>query len=111
MVQAGYPEEAEPIVTQLLDEVAAGPQPRELEATLHLLNAEIHQARRTPEDLNLALAEYMKSLDPGQSPTPAVQLRLIQIDVQLGQFDRALERIEQLLRSGQGGPRPNTWRS
>ena len=58
MVQAGYPEEAEPIVTQLLTQVAQSQQPRELEGTLHLLNGEIHQARRTPEDLKTAVAEY-----------------------------------------------------
>ena len=104
MVQAGYPEEAEPIVNQLLTEVELGRQPRALAGTLHLLNAEIHQARRTPKDLSLALTEYLKSVDAGQQPTAAVQLRLIQLDVQLGNVDRALKRITQLRELEQGGP-------
>ena len=39
MVQAGYPEEAEPIVAALAEAVRAGTDPRELEGTLHLLAA------------------------------------------------------------------------
>ena len=48
ILQAGYPEEAEPIVAGLLRDVAAGNGPRELEAGLYLLSGEIHQSRRTP---------------------------------------------------------------
>ncbi len=104
MVQAGYPEEAEPIVTQLLTQVAQSQQPRELEGTLHLLNGEIHQARRTPEHLKTAVAEYKKSIAAGQIPTPAVQLRLAQLEIQLNQPDAALKRIDALRNVGLGGP-------
>lgn len=104
MVQAGYPEEAQPIVDQLLVQVAQGRQPRELEGTLHLLSGEIHQARRSPDDLKRALSEYERSIGAGQKATPAVQLRLAQIDVQLGHADEALKRIETLRTQGQGGP-------
>ncbi len=45
ILQAGYPEEAEPIVAALLRQVAAGNAPRELEAGLYLLSGEIHQSR------------------------------------------------------------------
>ena len=104
MVQAGYPEEAEPIVTHLFQEVGEGRQPRTLEGTLHLLNAEIHQARRTPEELKKALAEYDRSIAAGQPVNSAMQLRLAQIDVQLGHPEGALKRIEALRTQGQGGP-------
>jgi|GEM_PF-883844 len=104
MVQAGYPEEAEPIVTQLLEQIAKGKQSRELEGTLHLLNGEIHQARHGTEDLRKALVEYEKSTRSGASPTPAVQLRLAQIEVQLSRHDDALKRIDALRKANLGGP-------
>ena len=104
MVQAGYPEEAEPIVAHLFQEIGEGRQPRILEGTLHLLNAEIHQARRTPEELKKAVAEYDRSIAAGQPVNSAMQLRLAQIDVQLGHPDQALKRLETLRAQGQGGP-------
>ena len=102
MVQAGYPEEAEPIVNFLKSEINAGHVSHDLEPTLHLLAGEISQARRTPEDLKKALAEYDHSY-AGKAAPAAVQLRMAQIDVQLGQPERALQRIEQLRATGQGG--------
>lgn len=104
MVQAGYPEEAEPIVSTLLDQIAQGRQSSDLEGTLHLLRGEIHQARRTPEELRLALAEYRKAVDSGIRLTPPVQLRLAQIEVQLGRPEDGLKRIESLRKEAQGGP-------
>jgi predicted Zn-dependent protease len=102
MVQAGYPEEAEPIVSHLSSEIAAGRVSRDLEPTLHLLGGEILQARRRPEDLKRALGEYDRSYT-GKVPPATVQLRMAQIDVQLGQPEQALKRIDQLRASGQGG--------
>jgi len=102
MVQAGYPEEAEPVVNHLLNEMAQGRVTRELEGTLHLLSGEIHQSRRSPNDLKKALAEYDRSYQ-GKNAPAAVQLRMAQIDVELGQPDRALKRIEELRAQGQGG--------
>jgi predicted Zn-dependent protease len=104
MVQAGYPEEAEPIVAHLFQEIGKGRQPETLAGTLHLLSAEIHQARRTPEELNKALAEYDRSIAAGQPANAAIQLRLAQIDAQLGRPEQALKRIESLRAQGQGGP-------
>lgn len=104
MVQAGYPEEAEPIVVQLMSDVTAGRQPRELEGTLHLLRAEIYQSRRSEKDLTKAIAEYVKATKTGQKNSSAIQLRLAQIDVQLGKPERALLRIEGLRKAGQGLP-------
>jgi cellulose synthase operon protein C len=103
ILQAGYPEEAEPIVTALFQEVAQGNASRDLEAALHLLNGELHQAKRTPEDLKMAVAEFDKALASEQTPTASVVLRLAQIDVQLGQHDRALKRLDDLRTQGKGG--------
>ncbi len=103
IVQAGYAEEAEPIVNNLMNLVAQGQAPRDFEATLHLLNGQIHQARQaTPDDLKKALSEYEKSY-AGKDAPPSVQLHMAQIDVQLGQPDRALKRIAALRSRGEGG--------
>src|SRR5262249_20932536 len=92
------------IVDSLLDQVAKGRQPRDMEATLHLLAGEIHQARRGPENLKQALAEYEKSTAGGKTTTAAVQLRLAQIEVQLGRPADARKRMQALRQQGQGGP-------
>ena len=103
MVQAGYPEEAEPIVNHLSREIAQGRMPRDMEATLHLLNGEIHQARReSPAELKQALAEYERSYEGKVAPA-SVQLRMAQIDVQLNQRDKALQRIQSLRSLNQAG--------
>jgi cellulose synthase operon protein C len=94
ILQAGYPEEAEPIVVALLRQVASGNAPREMEAGLYLLSGEIHQSRRTPDDLNKAVGYFEKALATGRDPSANVVLRLAQIDVQMGQYDRALARID-----------------
>ena len=103
VVQAGYPEEAEPIVNHLLAELSAGRVSKDLEGTLHLLRGEIFQARRTPDDLRKALAEYARSYD-GKSVPPAVMLRMAQIDGQLGQPGQAIRRIEAMRAKNVGGP-------
>jgi predicted Zn-dependent protease len=104
MVQAGYPEEAEPIVLHLFQEIDQGRQPGALAGTLHLLSAEIHQARRTPDELKKALAEYDQAIAAGQPMNAAMQLRRAQIDVQLGQPEQALKRLETMRSQGQAGP-------
>lgn len=103
MVQAGYPEEAEPIVNHLLAEMAQNRMPRELEGSLHLLNGEIHQVRRSPGDMKKALAEYEQSYGGGKTAPAAVDLRMAQIDLQLGNADAALQRINRVRAGGQGG--------
>lgn len=103
MVQAGFPEEAEPIVNFLLGEVSAGRLSRDLEGTLLMLSGEILQARRSPEDLAQALAAYDRST-AGKPAPAAAHLRMAQIDIQLGRPEEALKRIEKLRATGKGGP-------
>jgi cellulose synthase operon protein C len=100
ILQAGYPEEAEPIVTALSRQVAAGNAPREMEAGLFLLSGEIHQSRRTPDDLNKAVGFFEKALATGRETSANVVFRLAQIDVQTGQFDRALARLDAMKTQG-----------
>ncbi len=104
VVQAGYPEDAEPIVARMLQGVQEGKFPRTLEGTLHLLNGEIHQARKLPADLKKAIEEYGRAFANGQDPTPAVELRLAQIEVMLGRPADALKRIDWLASKGKAGP-------
>lgn len=104
IVQAGYPEEAEPIVAKLLAGVAKGDLPRELSRTLHLLKAEIHQARRSPEQLRMARDEFAKAVAEGQPLTPALQLRLAQIDLQLGDRAQGMGRLAKLKGDPAAGP-------
>ena len=68
------------------------------------MSGEIHQARRTPDDLNKAVADFEKGLATGQEASATVVLRLAQIDVQLGQHDRALARVDALQAQGKGSP-------
>jgi cellulose synthase operon protein C len=104
ILQAGYPEEAEPIVMSLESEIARGQAPSELSGALHLLRGEIFQAKRTPEDLSRAVAAFDQAIAAGQEATATAALRLAQIDVQLGNYVRALARIDTLKASGKGGP-------
>jgi predicted Zn-dependent protease len=104
MVQAGYPEEAEPIVTKLLEGVSQAKLPRDLEGILHLVNGEIHQLRRSPQDLRIARAEYEKAIRAGQPENEALQLRMAQVDVGLGQPEAGARRIEAVKSGQQGGP-------
>ena len=102
MVQGGYPEDAAPIVAGLLAEVESGKRPKELAGTLHLLSAEIHQAARSPEELKKAISEYNRSFQLGQKQTPAVHLRLAQIEIMLGRSADALKRIDTMTKAGFG---------
>ena len=104
LIQAGYPEQAEPIVAELKTASAAGALPADLAPTLHLLTAEIHQARRTPADLEKARDAYEAALAAGQPDTPALQLRMAQIDVMRGKPQEGLDRIKKLRGQKAGGP-------
>ena len=104
MVQGGYPEYAEPIVGDLLAGVESGRLPREMASVLYLVSAEIHQARRSPEELSKAIEAYQKAFVHGQKPTAAVQLRLAQIELMLDRPDNALARLAAMDRAGMGGP-------
>ena len=104
ILQAGYPEEAEPIVAALSRQVAAGNAPREIEAGLFLLSGEIHQARHTADDMNKAVGYFEKALATGRETSANVVLRLAQIDVQMGQYDRALARVDAMNAQGAKSP-------
>jgi cellulose synthase operon protein C len=104
VLQAGYPEEAEPIISSLFQQVAAGNAPRELSAALYLLRGEVFQARRSPENLKKAASDFEKALAAGPESSATVLVRLAQIDVQLGEYDRAIARIDSLDRQGKGTP-------
>lgn len=101
VLQAGYPEEAEPIIAMLSKAVERGEAPAALAGTLHLLTGEIHQARRTPEDLKIAQAEFAKS-GGGDAGAAGVVLRMAQIDSQLGHADQAIKRIDAATAKGLG---------
>jgi predicted Zn-dependent protease len=102
IIQAGYPEQAEPIIGALLQQSSSGTIPREQTAALYVLSGERYQARRTPADLNKALVEFNKALAASPETSANVVVRLAQIDVQLGQFERALARIDALRQAGKG---------
>jgi tetratricopeptide (TPR) repeat protein len=104
ILQAGYPEEAEPIVARLMQELKTGTAPKELAGPVHLLRGELYQARRTPDDLVRAAAEFDRALALGPESSTPVVVRLAQIDVQLGRHDKALERIDALRAQGKGSP-------
>ena len=104
VVQAGYPEDAEPMVNRMLEEVKLGRLPKALDGTLHLLSGEIHQARRSPKDLKKAVEEYGRAFGQGQDATPAVELRLAQIEIMLGRPADALKRIDWLVSKDKAGP-------
>ena len=66
ILQAGYPEEAEPIVEALFRQLEQGTMPAELGGTLHQIRGEIYQARRGPGDLERAAQEFEKASASGQ---------------------------------------------
>src|SRR5271157_4558287 len=104
ILQAGYPEEAEPILKALFRQLAEGTIPPELKGTLHQISGELYQARHGSGDLQRAAQEFQKAAALEQGGGPAVALRQAQIEVQLGHHDEALARIDRLRASGQGGP-------
>ncbi|MBV8487282.1 MAG: tetratricopeptide repeat protein [Planctomycetaceae bacterium] len=104
ILQAGYPEMAEPIVEALFHRLDQGAIPREVQGTLHQIKGEIHQARRGPGDLEKAAQEFERAAALEQGETSVAGLRLAQIDVQMNRPDVALERLKRLRESGRGGP-------
>jgi predicted Zn-dependent protease len=104
MVHGGYPEYAEPIVTALLAEVDAGKLGKDMAGVLHLVYAEIHQAKKTPDELAKAIESYQKAFANGQKPTATVQLRLAQIELMLNRPDDAFVRLDAMSKAGQDSP-------
>jgi predicted Zn-dependent protease len=103
--QAGYPEEAQPIVAALIEQLPRGDDvPKELAGPLHLLYGELYQAKRAPEDLQKAREEFDKALSLGQEATATIVLRQAQLDIRLKHHDQALMRLDSLSSQGKGGP-------
>ncbi len=105
VLQAGYPEEAEPIISSLAQKLAGGTAPRELSAALHLLQrrgaSRAGGRRRTSGRRPL---EFEKSIAAGPESSATVLVRLAQIDVQLGEYERAIARIDLMTKQGKGSP-------
>ncbi len=104
ILQAGYPEEAAPIIEALYAQLAQGSIPSEMKGVLHQLSGELYQARRGPGDLDRAAQEFEKVAALSDKSDAGSALRLAQIDVQRGRYDEAMTRIEQLRTDGKGSP-------
>ncbi|APW60353.1 tetratricopeptide repeat protein [Paludisphaera borealis] len=104
ILQAGYPEEAAPIIESLFSQLAQGTIPADMKVVLHQLSGELYQARRGPGDLERAAKEFEKVTAMGKNADSGAALRLAQIDVQLGKFDDAMAKIEQVRKQGKGDP-------
>jgi tetratricopeptide (TPR) repeat protein len=98
-LQAGYPEEAEPVVKDLLPRVEGGELPAELGGMLHLLAGEVARAHNDPR---LARAEYEKAAAAGQE-VPAIQIRKAQVTALEENPEAGLKELNKLRANGQGG--------
>ena len=106
MSEAGYPEDAEPIVQGLADRFAGGQLPRELEGTICLLAGEVAQARGGKENLARAEDQYRRAYASGQAVPSAVALRLAQLEFLRGDADAALTRLANLRAKARAGGSP-----
>lgn len=104
ILQAGYPEDAEPILAKLQAGVDKGELPAELGGTLHLLRGEAFEARGSDEFLRLARAEFLKAVAAGRPLTPALQLRIAQIDLRVGERQSGMDRLSTLKNDRKTGP-------
>ena len=84
VLQAGYPETAEPIANRLLADAQQGRVGADLIPTLHMLLAEIYQARPSTESRLQARREYQAALQAGYPKTKGIELRMAQLDALLG---------------------------
>jgi tetratricopeptide (TPR) repeat protein len=104
MVQSGYPEEAEADL-KILEAAAAAPVAApDLVASIALLRGEVLQAKGTPQALAEARKAFEAVVAAGGTRTPALELRLAQLDAALGEPAKALGRVEALRARGDGGP-------
>jgi predicted Zn-dependent protease len=104
MVQSGYPEEAEADL-KVLEAAAAKPgSTPDLVASVGLLRGEVLQAKGTPAALAEARKAFEAALAAGGPRTPALEMRLAQLDAALGDPAKALRRVEAIRARGDGGP-------
>jgi predicted Zn-dependent protease len=94
VLQAGYPEAAEPILAGLLEGIERGVVARELEPTVYLLQGEMHQSRRTADSLRAALAAYEKALAAGHPRNAPLELKIAQIEIALGRTAEGQSRMQ-----------------
>ena len=85
LLQAGYPEEAEPMVLKLLAETPETDETKELRGTLHLLLGEVLQAKQAESDLRKARSEFQTAIRLGRPITPALRMRQAQVEMALGE--------------------------
>ncbi len=104
MLQAGYPEEALPIVESIARQLDQGGVPAEMRGVLHQLAGEVYQARRGPGDLDRAAREFEQVVKAGDRSDGGATLRLAQIDVQRGRLDEAFARVDAFRETGQAPP-------
>ena len=103
LLQAGYPEEARPIVSGMLALIDRGQAPAELSPTLKLLEGEIARSRRSPQDLALARAAYAEAGADG-SVAPSVALRLAELTIATEGPEPGLAQLDAIRKEGKGGP-------
>ena len=112
MVQAGYPEEAEPIVARLLEQVAAGPAAAGAGGDAPAARRRDPPGPARPRTTSSGPWPNTTRRSPAARSPPAVQLRLAQIDVQLGEAPAAVEADRGAAdRRARGARRPSTWPS
>lgn len=103
VLQAGYPEEAEPIVRGLQAAAKVGTLPPDLQPSVLLLAGEILQAQDTPDKLRKARDAFQQAATQDPEGQAALQLRLAQLDIQLGETERGMQRINQMRAKNLGG--------
>jgi tetratricopeptide (TPR) repeat protein len=104
MIQAGYPEEAQPIVQRLQAAAKAGTLGPDLLPSVAILTGEVLKSQSSPQQLQSAQAAFQAAATPDNPEAAAVlELRLAEIDLQLDKPAQALERVAKLRASGHGG--------
>ena len=95
-ILAGYPEDALPIVNNLLNQTGKDPAVRIFLPTLYLMMGEIHQARNTPESLRKAYEYYATALKLNPDSSNAIHLKVAQLELLLNLREQAEARLKAL---------------
>lgn len=103
LIQAGYPEEAEPIANALLAAIEAKRVDPSMRGAVLMLQAEIAQARRTPENYERALAKYDEAIAAGVEESASLSLRRAQLLMLLKRNDEGLAILKRLRDEKKGG--------
>ena len=91
--------------------VEQGTLPRELEATLHLLQGELYQARRSPEDLKKAVEEFDQALPPARTRRRRSSSGWPRSTCSSAEYDRALSASTRCEPRARGARPPSSSRS